>query len=563
MQIGNKEYKTRQLTPKDAYCMLFILVLYTILSFFHLGSLENPQTFWQPEKDEQEVVLDLGEEKEVSKIRYYSGARVGTFELAISSDQKVFIPLTDLEEKKVFFWKDQEVNKTFRYLKVLAKGERKGSIGEIGLYDKQGNLLTLTSLTADGNKIIDEQATIPEQISYMNSTYFDEIYHARTAYEYIQGMPIYEWTHPPLGKLIMTIPIRILGMTPFSYRLMGNLAGILMLIVIYIFAKRMFQETRYAGLAMFLFAVDGMHFVQTRIGTVDSFLVLFIMLAYLFMYQYICCATEKEHIKMHINLCLSGIFMGAAIATKWNGAYAALGLALIFFINFIKRNKEGYFISTWKQKRKQIIAGCFIYFIFIPLIIYLISYLPDMKINAEYGTLKGFINLQQRMYRYHSQLEATHPFSSNWYLWPLGIKPLWYYNGQVEAGSVSSIALHSNPFIWWTGIVAMLYTFAKAIIERQRQYIFATIAILTTYLPYMFIPRIMFIYHYFPVIPFMILTIVGTIRDLEKTTGHRWYKSYSIIALIVFLFFYPIYSGFVVPEWYAQLTEWLPMWQLY
>lgn len=43
---------------------------------------------------------------------------------------------------------------------------------------------------------------MPQAPSYYNGTYFDEIYHARTAYEMREGMSIYEWTHPPLGKYL-------------------------------------------------------------------------------------------------------------------------------------------------------------------------------------------------------------------------------------------------------------------------------------------------------------------------------------------------------------------------
>lgn len=564
MNFGTKPNKEYHLTSKDGRYMLLILVLYGLLSFFHLGSLTNPQTFWQPEDSKSRVVLDLGAERQVSKLRIYTGARFGNFKLAISDDNQSFRQLEDLEEKKVFYWKDTVLDERCRYLAITpADADKIGEIGEIGIYDEAGQLIPTVAMTEEGQLTVDEPDKIPEVISYMNTTYFDEIYHARTAYEYIHGMTVYEWTHPPLGKLIMTLPIRLWGMNPFSYRVAGNIAGLVMLIVIYIFGKRLFKETKYAALAMLLFAVDGMHFVQTRIGTVDSFLVLFIMLAYLFMYQYICCHTEKEFGKMHMNLFLSGLFMGAAIATKWNGAYSAIGLCLIFFANFAKRNREGYLFSEWKKRRIKVIIACCFYFVLIPAVIYGLSYIPDILINPEYGSIKGFIGLQQKMYHYHADLEATHPFSSPWYLWPLGVKPLWYYDGKVAEGMVSSIALHSNPFIWWTGIVAMLYTFIKAVVDRNRRYVYLTVVILAAYVPYMFIPRIMFIYHYFPIVPFMILAIVSTLKDLEEVTGKRWIKAYGVIAIIVFAFFYPIYSGLVIPEWYARLTEWLPVWQLY
>ena len=558
----NSSRKEYHLTIRDVWCMIGVLIIYGILSCIHLGSMESPQTFWQAEQSEQQVVLDLGKETEVSYLRELSGARFGTYKLAISNDQVSYVEIGELEQSKVFAWEDVEINESFRYLK-LTRGKKGGAIGEIALYDQEGQRISVVGMDEVSSLLVDEEETVPEQISYMNTTYFDEIYHARTAYEYTQGMEIYEWTHPPLGKLIMTIPIQILGMTPFAYRIMGNIAGLLMLVVIFIFAKRMFKKTEYALLAMITFAADGMHFVQTRIGTVDSYLVLFIMLAYLFMYQYICCDSDREEGKMHLHLLGSGFFMGCAIATKWNGAYTAIGLALLFFINYFNRNSRMSFSSKWRYHRVKIILGCFIYFIFIPIFIYIVSYIPDMRINPEIGTLSGFFKLQMKMYHYHADLEATHPFSSPWYLWPLGIKPLWYYDGKVAEGMVSSITLHCNPFIWWTGIVAIIYHMIKVITDRSKNYIFLSVAILAAYVPYIGISRVMFIYHYFPVIPLMILAIVGTVKEIEESLQQTyWWKVYAVVAVVIFIFFYPIYSGLTIPAWYARLVEWFPIWQL-
>ena len=551
------------LTSKDGWHIMVIVLLYGILSFFHLGSMENPQTVWNTEKGQNSIVLDLGSVQEIGYIRQLTGPRFGQFSIAISDDNINYSEVAILNQEKVFAWQDVEVNARARYIS-LTVGDKHGSIMELGIFSPNNQRLKVTGLDETSQLLVDEQEQIPDKISYMNTTYFDEIYHARTAYEYTHGLQIYEWTHPPLGKLIMSIPIRLFGMTPFNYRVMGNLAGLLMLVIIYIFAKRMFKSTRYATLAMLLFAVDGMHFVQTRIGTVDSYLVLFIMLAYLFMYQYISCDKNKEATKMHLNLLGSGFFMGCAIATKWNGAYSAIGLAIIFFINFFKRNQSVGLTGRWRDYRIKIILGCCFYFVILPILIYIISYIPDMRINSEVGTLKGFIELQVKMFNYHSKLDATHPFSSAWYQWPVGMKPLWYYNGKVAEGYISSITLHSNPFIWWTGIVAMIYTLITAIIQREKNPIFIVIAILAAYVPYIGVPRIMFIYHYFPVVPMMILAIVLTIKDLEESTNLRLVLGYSIISVLCFTFFYPIYSGLVIPEWYANLMVWFKgAWKLF
>jgi predicted membrane-bound dolichyl-phosphate-mannose-protein mannosyltransferase/Gpi18-like mannosyltransferase len=49
---------------------------------------------------------------------------------------------------------------------------------------------------------------VPTRLAGLGSPqgmYFDEIYHARTAGEYIEGKEAYEYTHPPLGKEIMAL----------------------------------------------------------------------------------------------------------------------------------------------------------------------------------------------------------------------------------------------------------------------------------------------------------------------------------------------------------------------
>ena len=100
----------------------------------------------------------------------------------------------------------------------------------------------------------------------------------------------------------------------------------------------MFENRKYGILAALIMVFDNFHFAQTRLATVDSFLVLFIMLSYMFMYKYIR-LTDKDKIKTKlIMLFFSGIFMGCAIATKWTGCFAAIGLAIIFFAKLIKTN---------------------------------------------------------------------------------------------------------------------------------------------------------------------------------------------------------------------------------
>lgn len=544
---------------KDIILMLTITIVYAVVSFINLGTLTNPQTFWKTVANEEGAVFKLEQgNTNVTNIRYYSGTNFGDFDLYFSYDGENYSAPLTISEEKVFAWQDFEITGSFEYVKVVGK-EEGIYLGEIAIYDENKNKLDLVPVNETAKLITDEQETVPEEISYLNSTYFDEIYFARTAYEHLHNLPIYEWTHPPLGKLLMTIPMVAFGMNTFAYRLMGNIAGILMIPAIYCLAKMMFKKSKYAVLAAIIMAADGMHFVQTRLGTADGFLVLFIILEYLFMYKYII-SEDKPLNKKLWYLFWSGLFMGCAIAIKWSGVFAAVGLALVFFfniaINIFVKNKK------WNQENTIIICSCCGFFVIIPLIIYFLSYIPYYIVeNAYIKDLKTFIEWQKYMYEYHHDLVATHPYSSMWYTWPITKQSILYWVGTTNSGAITRIALLGNPAIWWFSIPCMIYTLISAIRKRKFEHWFLIIPIIAMMISYVGIDRIMFLYHYFPVLPFVMLSIVACVKWIcEKTHSDAFIYVFVAVIVIVFIYFYPIYSGFPTSYEYIKDLQWLKTW---
>ena len=550
---------SRKLGKVDWLIIGIMVVVYSIISFINLGSLTNPQTFLEFQYSGEEASLTLAEAKEISHIRMYSGPEVGSYDIFISSDGNNYEQATTVTQNSVFAWNDFQIDKNFQYLKIISKNE--GSyVGEIQLYDNYGNKVELTAESETAKLLIDEKDTVPATISYLNSTYFDEIYFARSAYEYIHGIPTVEWVHPPLGKLIMAIPVLLFGMSTFAYRLMGNIAGILMIPVIYSLAKNIFKNRKWAILAGLLMMFDCFHFAQTRMGTVDSFLVLFIMLSALFMYKYIVLENDAKLKTKLGNLFLSGLFIGCAIATKWTGLYAGLALAIVFFANMIYRN-----VGKHKEKDKdlgKIILACFVFFVGIPLLIYVLSYLlfPVVYPGKVEG-ISGLIKQTQDMYTYHSTLEATHPFTSEWYTWPAMIKPVWYYVGYFGGDMKGTIVGIGNPAIWWFGIIASIFVLIMALLRRKREDWFILVFILATWLPYVFIGRIMFMYHYFPTLPFIMLAIVALIKFItEKIRNNSVYLFYVGVVILLFTYFYPVISGMITSDKYIETIRWLSTW---
>lgn len=556
------ENEDKKLKKIDYIVLAIIILLYSILSFYNLGSTKNPQTFFKTTKNEHEVLLDIGSDPiEISFIRSYAGNILSDFNIYYSEDGENYEYFEELKHDQVFAWKDTFIQKKLRYLKLEAVSDEV-VIGEIQLYDLYGYPLNSIAGNDESEKVVDELNKFPTEVSYFNSTYFDEIYFARTAYEYANGLTAYEWVHPPLGKIIQMLPIKLFGMTPFNYRLMGNIAGIAMIFVMYLLGKEIFKKRKWALIAALLMTFDNFHFAQTRMGTIDTFLVLFIMISFLFMFKYLKTTKDEKLYKRITLLFGSGLFIGLAIATKWTGLFAGLGLFVLYLIHFIKNNLTKK--NRWTMDTTKIVIASCLFFVYLPLLIYAGIYFAFPDVTPNYITDLDVLVLQQHdMYDYHSQLTETHPFTSAWYSWPLMIKPVWYSLNYYTETTKSTISGIGNPLIWWVGAVAMLYTLVT-LFKKDNRYekLLILIPIIAMWLPYLFIGRVMFMYHFFPVLPFMMLAIIAMFKDLtKKHKTNRLIMLYLIVVMITFGVYYPVTSGMKIPENYANAIKLLPGWQ--
>jgi 4-amino-4-deoxy-L-arabinose transferase-like glycosyltransferase len=96
---------------------------------------------------------------------------------------------------------------------------------------------------------------------------FDEVYYARAAEEYLRHVDVFEFTHPPLTKLVITLSTMIFGDTPYGWRFGNVVVGALTVGVLYAFAKRLLGSTWLATVAALFLVFDGFHYVQSRIAT--------------------------------------------------------------------------------------------------------------------------------------------------------------------------------------------------------------------------------------------------------------------------------------------------------
>jgi len=601
-----KEWKLG-MRKRDWILMLALTLAYSVVALTNLGSLEAPQTSWKSTAKGEQITFDLGSLR-TFHLTYYGGICDTAFTVQLSEDGEVWSEphWAVYNQGEIFRWlwyvpssldDDGEFSplvsghptQTARFVRITAD-EAGLILSEIAFLDEGGSPYPISSVYATGadpnrasdpTLLIDEQETVPPYPSYLNGTYFDEIYHARTAYEHKEGLHTYEYTHPPLGKVLIMVGINIFGMTPFGWRFMGALFGILMIPAMYLLAKLLLRRSSPAFLAAFLMAVDGMHFTQTRIATIDVFGVFFIIVMYIFMLRYLMMSFNHARLwRTLVPLFFSGLFMGFAIASKWIGIYAALGLAVLFFYSVHLRAREYRFAKAniklldGEQKRiaqrvvKQFwrnlwvtLMWCVVFFIAIPATIYYFSYYWQLTPDGTFN-LKGVWDMQRSMYAYHSGLTAGHSFSSPWYEWPLMIKPMWYYSGAsfMPSGWVSSIYSMGNPLVWWGGLLALIFVIVRLCgrASGDRRYIFIVVGFLSQYLPWTLITRATFIYHYFASVPFIILATAVFFEWLRREKHEIYVRAvwiYGGLGLVLFAMFYPLMSGTPVSRVYASLLN--------
>lgn len=570
---------------QDALLLFTVMAVYSLVAFWDLGSLKAPQSDAMLRQGDT-VELYTGGEQAASYLYWYLGNYENrNFSLEYKTAlEDAWQPAGggQLTMTSVFAWGRMELPEDCHYLRLTCNSD-KASVMELALADAAGNSFMPVN-APDYQKLFDENDTFPtDGISFRNSTYFDEIYHARTAYEFLHGLPTYETTHPPLGKVILSLGIVLFGMNPFGWRFMGTLLGILMLPVIYLLARNISRDRLAAGFACVLFAFDFMHFAQTRLATIDVFVTFFILLMYYFMYRYSQLSFYDTPLwKTFLPLGACGISMGLGIACKWTGMYAGAGLAVIFFLTLYRRYREyrlalkkpsggpngllySRIIATFRGNALKTIVFCMVFFVLIPGLIYLLSYIPF--VGWETGLWEKMLANQKYMFSYHANLQDTHYYSSHWYEWPTMIRPIFYYSGIIGDTAREGISAFGNPLVWWVGIPAFAYMLYLIFRKKDRIALFLCIAYLAQYLPWMFVDRCTFIYHYFPSVPFVVLMILYaalTVKDLlpEK----RFYLAlglYAAAAIALFALFYPVLSGHTVSIKYVDtFLRWMKSWVL-
>ena len=558
----------RRTSRRGGIGIAVLTAVYAVAAFTGLGSARDPQRFCTLEAGES-ATLALDGVHSINTVWYYTGLYTGEYTLAYSDDGITYTAAGTMPQgyADLFKWLQPQpadaAPATAAYVRITASAHME--LGELALYDLQGERITVREITgpATAAALCDEADTVPAASTYYNSTYFDEIYHARTAYEHLRGVYPYEVSHPPLGKVILSLGIRLFGMTPFGWRCMGALFGVAMLPLMWDLLRRMFRDDRVALCGAALLACDFMHLTQTRIATIDSFATLFILLMYLFLYRYF---TEGK--LRHLAAC--GIAFGVGAATKWTCLYAGAGLGVLWALHWVFQGVQAHRDGDGRRYVRRLVSNigfCLVFFVLVPGMIYYASYYPygaarglhgaGMYFTREYAAI--VLENQRFMFTYHAGLVATHPYSSRWWQWLLDLRPILYYLSYGD-GTVSTIGAFVNPLLCWGGLLA-LPVLAYRAVRHDRTALFILVGYLAQVLPWVFISRLTFEYHYFAATLFLVLALGYVFDRLRQRGSFGIVYAFTAASGALFALFYPVLTGVTVSRSYAwNVLKWLPDW---
>lgn len=545
----------KKLKAFDVCVMSISVIVYFLFCLVGIGKNAAPETTQTFSKaDGQcEMVLSFEQPVQIQELDFFLGQE-HTKKISISSyeDGEWIVLNGSAEIVSVFCWNKIEIDHMIQHLGIVFLDDV-AYVNELVIKDADGQAVLPVSYEGY-EAMFDEQELCPDVNTYYESTMFDEIYHGRTAYEFLHQLSIYENTHPPLGKTIISIGISLFGMNPFGWRIMCALCGSLIMPFFYLFAYRMSGKQSYGVLALVLGATEFMHFTLSRISTIDVIVALFVVAMFYYMYGFI--QTQN---RWYLLLC--GLASGLAVATKWTGIYSLAGIAVIFFSWLVIQCRKTGLGKNQMPYYLKLAGICVICFILIPVGIYTLSYIPFARVYTDQNVVQHVFSNGQSMLDYHKNVTDAHPYSSKWFTWFVDYKPLVDARDNLRYGKVSVVATFGNPMLYLVGILAFfyeLYLFCK-----KKNWISGglLLAYLSMILPWVFVTRTVFIYQYF------ICTLILIPMVCHSMSTIQWKREKTVLGIsmslstILFIMFYPVISGMAVSQDYIRhFLMWLPSW---
>ncbi len=417
--------------------------------------------------------------------------------------------------------------------------------------------------------------------------------------------------HPPVGKWMIGAGEWLFGVTnPFGWRFASAVVGTASILMIGRIARRLFRSTVLGTTAALLLAIDGQHFVHSRTGLLDVF-VMFWALA-----GFGCILIDRDHARARLAARVAtrgasgfgpglgirpwriaaALCLGLCASTKWSGLFfaAAFSIASVLW-DVAARRAAG--------TRHWLITGLlrdgpsgFVHIVPVILTVYVASWAgwfhSTDAYNRQWGAehpatgwashvpdaVRGLWNYHQQMWQFNTTLRATHPYQSHPWSWiVLGRPTSFDYRGYKlgERGCTytecaRAITDLGNPVIWWGGTIAIVVLVVVWLLGRDWRAGAILAGLAGGWLPwFIWAERTIYTFYAVAFVPFVVLALTFCLGLLlgpseaspdRRVVGGGLAGGIVLLAVLSFAFFYPVLSDVMIKHssWVDRM--WLPSW---
>ena len=391
-------------------------------------------------------------------------------------------------------------------------------------------------------------------------------------------------------------------------RLLPALFGSALAPLIYLLTLRLSHKTSAARMAALFIVFENALLVQSKFILIDSFLLFFGFAALYFFLESRVFFPEG---RWGLWSCgVAALCAGLALSVKWTAA-AFLGLILMWGFCFLIKKVFAVWRARGREQktaRKEIMrmAAGYVILLIIPPVIYISLFAVHLGLLTKAGSgnaymsarfrqsqtsgfplrdfPKNFYELNLEMFRANQRITATHSYSSKWYTWPFMLRPIYYWNSNITQGAASwyeKIYFLGNPFVWWMTTIAVAYFFlgnaVKGLFTAFRKLVKSRIAAdgrphtsaftalflgsayLVSFLPFIFIGRVMFLYHYLTAL--VIAIMIAAITLTSDTKPRKVFLGFMLAGtLIGFFVIFPVTYGTILDTAWPRYVFWLKSW---
>lgn len=370
----------------------------------------------------------------------------------------------------------------------------------------------------------------------------DEWYFVQDAEQYVLGRP-YADVHPPLGKLQLGLMFTWFGSSPMTWRAGNALLGAIIVVVAWWCVWRLTRRAGAAHAAALLVAVSGVLTTESRSGLINLPYIFYGLL----LAAFVLAALQSPRPRRWI--IAAGTAAGLALSVKWLAfAYVIPALALWFFPTWFGFERSPVRSAAWRIES----IGWLVLW---PVALYGLTFAWHF---AWLGQPIDIIGAHAQMLNHHLGTQTGHPYRLAWWAWPYLGQPFPYWS-EIERGRLAMAWSLPNPVLWVVGWL----TLGWGLLWRRRAPAVRWLAVasISSWIPFIFIQRDMFMYH---VVPMTLWLAMLTGIVVSAWWSRRRLVVAAILSFVIasFVWFLPWYLHLPMSEAQHRLRQWLPTWKL-